>query len=132
VRGGTDSAAGSRGAKWKLTAGIAGARPSYANVRCENRKPGAAETGRTGVSETERPGVSEPARSCLRPPSVEAGLTDPATTVQAGLMGPATTNPMSARAGPITSSKRVMDVRPRRTIESVQPSASVGHVRYAR
>src|SRR5262245_12736882 len=34
----------------------------------------------TGVSETERAGVSEPARSFLRPPSMEAGLTDPATT----------------------------------------------------
>jgi ATP-binding cassette subfamily B multidrug efflux pump len=40
----------------------------------------APETERTGGSETERPGVSEPARPSLRPPSVEAGLTDPATT----------------------------------------------------
>jgi ATP-binding cassette, subfamily B, multidrug efflux pump len=40
----------------------------------------ASETERPGGSETERPGVSEPARPSLRPPSVEAGLTDPATT----------------------------------------------------
>jgi ATP-binding cassette, subfamily B, multidrug efflux pump len=53
----------------------------------------APETERTGGSETERPGVSEPARIFVRPPSVEAGLMDPATTVEAGLTDPATTNP---------------------------------------
>jgi len=35
---------------------------------------------------TARPGVSEPARALLRPPSIQGGLTDPATT------SPATTN----------------------------------------
>jgi ATP-binding cassette subfamily B protein len=56
----------------------------------------AAEEEGTGVSETEGTGVSEPARSSLRPPSVQAGLMDPATTVQAGLTDPATTNPLAA------------------------------------
>jgi ATP-binding cassette, subfamily B, multidrug efflux pump len=41
---------------------------------------GAPETERAGVSETERAGVSEPGRISIRPPSVSAGLTDPATT----------------------------------------------------
>ena len=36
------------------------------------------------------PGVSEPRRICIRPPSVQAGLTDPATTIQAGLTDPVT------------------------------------------
>jgi len=50
-----------------------------------------------GVSEPRRDGtrpesgVSEPGRSFLGPPSVQAGLTDPATTNQAGLDDPATT-----------------------------------------
>ena len=53
---------------------------------------------------TERTGVSEPASALVRPPSVSAGLTDPATTnpasalvrppsVSAGLTDPATTTP---------------------------------------
>jgi ATP-binding cassette, subfamily B, multidrug efflux pump len=40
-----------------------------------------------------RAGVSEPARASLSPPSAQAGLTAPATTIQAGLTAPATTNP---------------------------------------
>ena len=82
-------------------------------------RQGTPATEATGVLETERTGVSEPGRASLRPPSVQAGLTDPATI-------------NSARDVPITSSSLVIDVRPRRTIESVQPSAIVGHVRYAR
>src|SRR4029453_14181088 len=111
-----------------LTPGSAGRLPANAKVRRENRSPGAGTTAPagtgapategTGVSETERTGVSEPARSSLRPPSVEAGLMDPATT-----------NPSSARDAPTISPNPVIDVRPRRPIESVQPSAIVGHVR---
>jgi hypothetical protein len=37
------------------------------------------------------PGVSEPRRIHLRPPAVQAGLTDPVTTIQAGLTDPVTT-----------------------------------------
>src|SRR5437867_8197835 len=60
---------------------------------------------------TDRTGVSEPASAGVRPPSVRAGLTDPATTnpasasvrppsVRAGLTDPATTNPASASVRP--------------------------------
>lgn len=54
---------------------------------------------RSGVSEPRRDGtrpesrVSEPGRSFLGPPSVQAGLEDPATKDQAGLEAPATTDP---------------------------------------
>jgi len=54
---------------------------------------------RSGMSEPSRDGtrpesrVSEPGRSFLGPPSVQAGLEDPATKDQAGLEAPATTDP---------------------------------------
>jgi ATP-binding cassette subfamily B protein len=59
-------------------------------------------TEETGMLETERTGVSEPARPFLRPPSAQAGLTDPATTVQAGLTDPATTNAPGLRFSHLT------------------------------
>src|SRR2546428_382761 len=121
---GPTTATVSPGPTSKLTSRSAGARSPYANVRWEKRRLGAA--GSTG-------GVSEPGRACVRPPSEDAGLTDPATTEP----GRAAVRPPSEDAGltdPATtiSWMRFIEVRPRRAIESVQPRAIVGQVRYAR
>ena len=63
-----------------------------AGILLESRaRSGVSEPGRGGPrAET---GMSEPGRSFLGPPSVQGGLTDPATKVQAGLEAPATTDP---------------------------------------
>jgi biotin-(acetyl-CoA carboxylase) ligase len=60
--------------------------PGRDGTRAES---GISEPGRDGTRAES--GMSEPGRSFLGPPSVQAGLTDPATTIQAGLEAPATT-----------------------------------------
>src|SRR5437867_1390934 len=94
---------------------------------CAGVRPPSEDTGLTD------PATTEPGRAAVRPPSEDAGLTDPATTEP----GRAAVRPPSEDTGltdPATtiSWMRFIEVRPRRTIESVQPRAIVGQVRYAR
>jgi ATP-binding cassette subfamily B protein len=65
-------------------------------------RSGAPATKATGAFETERTGVSEPGRAFVRPPSVQPGLMAHATTVQAGLTDPATTNAPGLRFSHLT------------------------------
>src|SRR5207245_10773769 len=82
-------------------------------------------------------GATEPGGACPRRPSVCPGLTDPAPIRPGGAcrrppsVCPELTDPIST-AAPTISWIRVIEVKPRRTIDSVQPSAIVGQVRYAR
>ncbi len=108
---GPTTATVSPGPTSKLTSRSAGARSPYANVRWEKRICGAA--GLFIVA-----GSVSPART-------EGGLTR-------ALAGSDTPVLSGVPAASTISWIRFIEVRPRRTIESVQPSAIVGQVRYAR
>ena len=118
---GPTSATVSPGATSKLTSWSAGARPGYAKVRCEKRRLGAAAIGFV-VAGPVRPALTEGGLIEMRP-----GSDTPALSVSDASPAPSVAG--AGRDAPIISSSRVIDVRPRRTIESVQPSAIVGHVR---
>jgi ATP-binding cassette subfamily B protein len=80
------------------------------------------ETERPGVFETERTGVSEPGRTFVRPPSVQAGLTDPATTNAPGLRFAHLTFAYEGRAPAIHDVS--FEVGPGETVALVGPTGS--------
>jgi ATP-binding cassette subfamily B protein len=82
----------------------------------------AAEAERTGVFETARTGVSEPGRAVLRPPSVEAGLMDPATTNAPGLRFSHLTFAYEGRAPALHDVS--FEVGPGETVALVGPTGS--------
>src|SRR5438876_8749706 len=96
----------------KLTPRSAGGRPSYANVTSANRMDGALVVA----------GSARPARTVGGLLEERLDSVDPSPIFSS----PATT------ALSVISCIRCIDVKPRRTIDSVQPSAIVGHARYAR
>ena len=75
---------------------------------------------------TERRAGARPSKANVR----SANLTESGRPSCRAEPGDAATG--STWAPRMISSMRSKDVRPRRTIDSVQPSAIVGHVRYAR
>jgi ATP-binding cassette, subfamily B, multidrug efflux pump len=85
-------------------------------------RPDASATERTGVLETERTGESEPGRAFLRPPSVEAGLTDPATTDPPGLRFSHLTFAYEGRAPALHDVS--FEVAPGETVALVGPTGS--------
>jgi ATP-binding cassette, subfamily B, multidrug efflux pump len=85
-------------------------------------RPDAPATERTGVFERERTGASEPGRAFLRPPSVEAGLTDPATTNPPGLRFSHLTFAYEGRAPALHDVS--FEVAPGETVALVGPTGS--------
>jgi len=85
-------------------------------------RSGAPATEATGVFETERTGVSEPGRALVRPPSVQGGLTGPATTKAPGLRFSNLTFAYEGRAPALHDVS--FEVAPGETVALVGPTGS--------
>src|SRR5207249_1739732 len=105
---GPTTATVSPGATAKLAPRSAGGRPSYANVTFSNRIVVAGSAG---------------------PDSTADGLTEERS---GSVASSSIFSSGSTMRSPVISWMRAIDVRPRRTIDRVQPSAIVGHARYPR